>query len=280
MLRSILLLLLVGAAAAARAVETGPSAGCAAKSLATGRRIERQIEVGGMARRYILDVPDGVKPGLAVPLLFDFHGFGHSGAAVWKVSKFKDLAARQPFITVYPEGEPVNLLGRKGTGWEIFRIEGNRELAFVRAMLGVLEAEYCIDRRRVFSTGFSNGGFLSHLLACAMSDRIAAIAPVGGGMLDLPCDSPRPVPVLIHHGRQDAIVPVSRAQRLRDHWVERNRCKAPQPGDCSRYSECRDGAEVVYCEDDGSHHWPVVATERIWQFFETHPMPEGPGATE
>lgn len=258
------------------AAHAQPSTGCVATSVAGGRRIEKTIDVGGRTRRYLLDVPEGVKPGVAVPLLFDFHGFGHSGAAVWKVSKFKEIAARRPFITVYPEGETVRLLGREGAGWEIFASTGNRDLDFVRAMLDTIEADYCIDRRRVFSTGFSNGGFLSHLLACTMADRFSAVAPVGGGMLELPCNGSRPVPILIHHGRQDAVVPVTRAQRLRDHWVQHNGCRADPPGDCAPYRSCRDGADVVYCEDDGGHHWPDAATERIWSFFESHPIPQSP----
>ncbi len=250
--------------------------GCAAKSIENGRRLERTITVDGMVRTYILDVPDGVKPERPTPVLFDFHGFGHSGAGVWKVSAFKAIAEQDPFITVYPDGLSVHLLGRDGTGWDIFTLEGNRELAFVRAMLEGLESSYCIDSRRVFSTGFSNGAFLSHLLACTMADRFAAIAPVGGGALPLPCTPSRPVPTLIHHGRNDTIVPIERARTLRDLWAEKNGCTERVAQDCEWRRLCRDGAEVGYCEDGSEHHWPVAASQRIWSFFRAHPMPALP----
>jgi polyhydroxybutyrate depolymerase len=273
----VLVLVLVGEGDA-KSVEIAPlpSAGCNAASIESGRRIEKTIDVGGAERTYILDVPEGAKPGRPVPLLFDFHGFQHSGAGVWKVSKFGDLAARDPFLTVYPDGLPVKLEIRgtvwEGRGWQMGEIDGNRDLAFVRALLDDLERRYCIDRARVFSTGFSNGGFFSSLLGCAMADRFAAIAPVGGGPLNVPCAPPRGVPVLIHHGRFDDLIPPSRARQSRDDWVRVNACREATSNGCESNTECRDGAVVEYCEGEYGHTWPVEATGRIWEFFRKNPM--------
>ena len=279
-----------------------PSAGCAATTVETGRRIERTIEVDG-TRRYILDVPDSVRPQVPVPLLFDFHGFGHSGAGVWKVSRFKDIATREPFISVYPDGSTVHLLGRDGAGWDVFTSDDNRDLRFVSGLLDQIERTYCIDLARVYATGFSNGAYLSYRLACTQANRFAAVAPVGGAEVSLPCAPPRAVPVLIFHARNDEMVTVERARAARDAWAGRNQCGASNPdekrgrnsfsGDkrvaspfsgggglspspavsrCERYTGCRDDAAVEYCEGDFGHHWPVEATERIWAFFRAHPM--------
>lgn len=267
---AILTLLLVAGSAPVPA-DTLPN-GCTASTPTKGRRLERTIDVEGTSRTYILDVPDGVQPGTPVPLLFDFHGFRHSGAGVWKVSAFKGIAEREPFITVYPEGMSVHMLDLDGPGWEIFKIDGNRDLAFVRAMLAAIDDAYCIDRARVFSTGFSNGAFFSHLLACTMADRFAAVAPVAGGSLDLPCTPSRPVPIMIHHGRKDPVVKVERARTLRDAWVEKNGCGERSDESCEWRRGCRAGADVAYCENDDEHHWPPPATERIWSFFKAHPM--------
>ncbi|MGH7788097.1 MAG: alpha/beta hydrolase family esterase [Candidatus Binatia bacterium] len=226
-------------------------------------------------------MPDSVRAQSPVPLLLDFHGFGHSGAGVWNVSAFRPLAERAAFITVYPEGLPValRLRGEVHThaGWEIYSAEGNRDLAFVAALLDDLEQRYCIDRRRIFSTGFSNGAFFSALLACTMADRIAAVAPVSGGPLPLTCAPPRGVPILIQHGRQDDLIPIAAAHTMRDDWRRINGCPAATPPPagpaCVRWSACRDGAVVEYCEEDYAHTWPVQATERIWKFLAQHPMP-------
>ncbi len=263
---------MLGGLAAAREIPPLASTGCRAATVETGRPLQRTIDVDGVSRAYILDVPERIQPKTPVPVLFDFHGFGHSAAGVWRVSGFKELAARDGFITVYPDGLPVHLLGRDAPGWQIFSSEGNRDLTFTARLLDHIERTYCIDRARIFSTGFSNGAYFSHLLACRMADRFAAIAPVSGAQLPGACDPGRGVPVLIHHGRQDELVPVAQARAARDAWIQRNRCRQQVSDGCERHRKCRDGSEVQYCEGDFAHHWPPEATERIWQFFRAHPM--------
>ena len=163
---------------------------------------------------------------------------------------------------------------------------GNRDLAFTAALLERLEAEYCIDEARVFATGFSNGAFFSHLLGCAMADRFAAIAPVSGGLIT-PCAPARTVPVIMHHGTHDPLVDVERARQARDAWLQIDHCrqasntpakksgppqKTQASSGCEWYHQCRNGAEVEYCENDGGHRWPADAAARIWDFFRNHPM--------
>jgi len=272
-------LLLALPAFAADPVPARPSQGCSREQIEVGRRLVGSIDVAGVKREYILDVPDVVRPGAPAPLLLDFHGFGHSGAGVWNVSAFRDLSARAGFITVYPEGLPVQLTIRgteqQGPGWEISTVDGNRDLAFVRALLDDLERRYCIDRARIFATGFSNGAYFSALLGCALSDRIAAVAPVSGGSLRVACAPSRGVPILIQHGRQDPLIPIDRAHAARDEWLKVNQCGAAQNADgpsCERWTTCRSGAVVEYCEDDFAHAWPPQATERVWEFLQAHPL--------
>jgi polyhydroxybutyrate depolymerase len=265
--------LLLAAPGTRRAAAEDRSDGCAAAAIEKGARLERTIEVGGVPRSYILDVPETVAAGDAVPLLLDFHGFGHSAAGVWRVSGFRELGVRSRFITAYPQGLDVRLLGRVAPGWEIFSLDENRDVAFARALLDQVEAHYCIDRDRVYSTGFSNGAFLSHLLGCVLADRIAAIAPVSGGDLDLPCTPARPVSVIIHHGRADELIDVGRGRALFERWKRVASCPGEKAsGDaCNRAVDCRDGVEVAYCEFDGGHRWPAQATSRIWTFLFDHP---------
>jgi len=272
---------LIAASARADVIAPRPSQGCGLDHVDTGRRLAGRIEVGGVAREYILDVPDSIRPHTPAPLLFDFHGFGHSGAGVWAVSGFRDLAPQAGLITVYPTGLPVRLR-LKGAeferpGWEMFTIAGNRDLAFTRALLDDLERRYCIDRARVFSTGFSNGAFFSALLGCTMSDRFAAVAPVSGGRLKIECTPGRGVPILIQHGRLDDLIPIDAARQARDDWLKVDGCaadnKEPAGPACTRWGACRNGAAVEYCEEDVGHTWPPPATARVWEFLQQHPMP-------
>lgn len=300
------------AATAATAVAARPSTGCGQRTIATGRRIEQTITVGGAERQYILDVPETLVPGEPASVLFDFHGVGHSGAGVWNVSGFRDLAPRERFITVYPTGLPVSFTrGDRtfaGPGWEIRTLAPNRDVDFTLAVLDRLEGTYCLDRARVFSTGFSNGGFFSHVLACTHPERFAAIAPVSGGWLaSWSCTPSRPVPVLIQHGRQDDVIDVAEARRAFDAWLAIAGCAAPSAATtsssaasaatasssaastatapsstgsadvtCRTGSGCRDGAAVVSCEGDFAHRWPPSATQRVWEFLRAHPLRSSP----
>ncbi len=264
---------IASASSPALAVE---SPGCGS-AIQHGRRIERTADVGGVAREYILDVPRGVGSSEPVPLLFDFHGFGHSGAGVWQVSGFRALAKEHGFITVYPTGLPIVLTLRGQTytnnGWQMEPGTKNRDLRFVRAMLAEIGRDYCIDLDRVYATGFSNGAFFSSLLGCEMSETFAAVAPVSGGSLRSPCKPKRPVPVMIHHGSEDTLITVDRARASRDQWLDANGCgaaagaSAPEAPACMRYEPCRAASSVVYCEERFAHRWPSQATQRIWRFL-------------
>ncbi|MCX8073326.1 MAG: hypothetical protein N3C12_12880 [Candidatus Binatia bacterium] len=264
------------ACAAGNAFARAPSAGCGktdAGEEAAARGVEQELEVDGQKRTYILDVPPSALGRVPVPLLLDFHGFQHSAAGVWRVSEFKRLGEENGFVTAYPQGLPVQLLGREGAGWQIFTSENNRDLRFVRALIDHLAERYCIDRHRIYATGFSNGGFLAHLLACHMADVISGIAPVGAGLLPVPCTPARALPVIIHHGTIDDRVPIERARALRDRWRELNGCDVASDrtsDGCLVYRHCRSGGAVVFCESELGHHWPPGASERIWRFFEQH----------
>lgn len=262
------------------AAEPLPSSGCSRDVIDHGARLERTIDVGGTPRQVILDVPESARAGTPAPVLLDFHGFGHSGAGVWKVSEFKALATAKGFITAYPEGLPIRLTLRgesmEGAGWQMDGLDGNRDVAFTRALLDQLERDYCVDRRRIYSTGFSNGAYFSQVLACAMPERIAAVAPVSGGSLRFDCTPSRPVPILIQHGSQDDLIPASAARDARDRWRTLNGCQGDAQADgpaCQRWTDCRAAAVVEYCEEPYAHRWPPQATARVWEFLSAKTLP-------
>ena len=85
------------------------------------------------------------------------------------------------------------------------------------------------------------------------------------------------MPILIQHGRQDPLIPVDAARTARDDWLTVDRCAADSkqadgPA-CERWTTCRSGAVVEYCEEDFVHTWPPQATERVWTFLQHHPLP-------
>src|SRR5690349_18796236 len=81
-------------------------------------------------------------------------------------------------IAVHPDGTGAFLGWNAGDCCGTASASGVDDVGLVGAILDRLETEMCVDTARIYSTGFSNGGFLSHRLGCELSDRIAAIAPV------------------------------------------------------------------------------------------------------
>ena len=261
----LLLLVACGRSADGPARGAEATAACEGPARAAARGERRSIVVGGETREYLLDAPAS-EPGEALPIVLSFHGFRSTAWAHRWWTGLAGIARRERFILVNPEGhEGVRLVGTKGRGWDIWWGE-TRDVAFVRALLDALEAERCVDRRRVYATGMSNGGFFASLVGCMLSDRVAAIAPVAGAMPLRECQPARPPRVLMIYGSADAIVGADLVHAGRDWWARALGCSAPRSdGDCERYEGC--AAELVYCEGPHAHRWPSGASKRIWRFF-------------
>jgi len=116
-----------------------------------------------------------------------------------------DTSDQRGFIVAYPQGLRIGV----GVSWNAGSCCGNTsdDVGFVRDLVAQLESDYCIDPKRIFATGLSNGAMLSYRLACEASDVFAAVAPVAGAVVVQPCSPSRPVPILAFHGTGDTIVP-------------------------------------------------------------------------
>src|SRR5881392_3292332 len=126
----------------------------------------------GRKREYLLYVPrsyDGSKP---AALVISLHGAGLWGAAQKETSQWNRVADEYGFIVVYPSGEG-------GGGPRVWH-EGDeaapsRDVRFISELIDTLEARYNIDPQMIYANGLSNGGGMSFVLSCTMSDRIAAV---------------------------------------------------------------------------------------------------------
>ena len=168
------------------------------------------IVSGGLTREYKLYVPASYRAGTPVPLLFNLHGFGSNNLEQEAYGDFRPIADTANFIIVHPNGA-INALGARD--WNTFSAPGSGgvdDVAFLSALLDRLRTEYSINPNRVYSTGMSNGGFMSYELACKLSSRIAAVASVTGSITTARlavCTPQHPTPVLQIHGTADATVP-------------------------------------------------------------------------
>jgi polyhydroxybutyrate depolymerase len=168
------------------------------------------MTVGAREREYLLYVPEVADPSRKLPVVFAYHGGNGTARSMMQLTKFNEVADRESFVVVYPQGV--------GKSWNDGRVtqvsEAHRDnvddLAFFDAMLQRVAAQAPIDLKRVYVTGISNGGIFSHYLAANRTDKIAAIAPVVGAIADpfhkvfAPTSG---VSVLVVQGVDDKLVP-------------------------------------------------------------------------
>lgn len=255
---------------------------------------------GGIQRNYILYVPANYSASQAVPLLFNFHGYTSNATQQMWYGDFRPIADTAGFIIVHPEGT-VDASGNThfNVGWGGSSVD---DVSFTSALIDELAASYSLDQNRIYSTGMSNGGFMSFKLACELSDRIAAIGSVTGSMtLGSPngCNPTHPVPVMQIHGTADATVdyngtvfsePVS---SVLDFWKNFNNCDPTATIENMPNTSTTDGttverftfsngddcAEVIHYKiTNGSHTWAgtafssagtnydINASKEVWKF--------------
>ncbi len=292
-----------GASGASGAGGTTTAPGCSVKPLAAGSTQTIQIQHDGMQRSYILHVPKGYDGSKPVPLVLNFHGHGSNAVQQEYFSLMDGTSDADGFIVAYPEG--INGSWNAGVCCQ-FTGPTTDDVGFARAVVTDIESRTCIDDKRVYSTGMSNGGYLSHLLACKAADVFTAIAPVAG-VLGIPpsqCNPSRPVPVIEFHGIADPIVPYNGGDTLGSPsvpdtfkgWAARDGCTGSpvqtfQNGKatCMTYEQCSAGVKVTLCSiQDEGHCWPgtafcpptlgtpntdISANNEMWKFFTQYALP-------
>jgi polyhydroxybutyrate depolymerase len=144
------------------------------------------------------------------PLVLVFHEGGGTAEGTERMTGFSALADREGFLVAYAEGVGRNWSESREVTDSTAHGEKVDDVGFVKALIDAIGREHPVDPRRVYATGISNGGIFSHYLAARLSARIAAIAPVVGGMAEgiRSTFSPaQPVSVLILQGPSDPLVP-------------------------------------------------------------------------
>jgi polyhydroxybutyrate depolymerase len=192
------------------------------------------ITSGGVARSYILYVPAIYNPSVPTPLVFEFHGYTSSNTQQEYYGDFRSIADTANFIIALPQGLTYN----GNTGFANFGTvaQASVDINFTRDMIDTISAHYNINPCKIYSTGMSNGGFMSYDLGCFLSSRFAAIASVSGSMMSnhvSACNPLHPVPVIQFHGTSDAtvsytgtggIVSSIDVDTLIKRWVSINNC--------------------------------------------------------
>ena len=184
------------------------------------RSVKEKISSGGRPRTYRLYAPPALPRDVPAALVFVFHGGDGNGASAERLTGFDDLADREKFVVAYPDGWGKHWNdGRNVDAFDSVH-DGVDDAAFVASLIDAISAAYRIDPHRIYATGISNGAIFSNFLAARLADRIAAIAPVAGGLAEPMRASfrpARPVSVLIMNGTEDPLVPYAGGAVSRTH---------------------------------------------------------------
>jgi polyhydroxybutyrate depolymerase len=248
----------------------------------------------GFTRNYLYYIPSSLKPNHApAPLLIAMHGGGGDAKGMVRLTngRFNELAERDGWVVVYPAGMQKQWNDGR---YEMVQHPGAEremdDIGFLSKLIDKFVKEYGVDPRRVYVTGISNGGLMSNRLACELSDKVAAAAPVAASLsvlLSKNCNPSNSTPMLWINGDVDPLVPYQGGEikvlwtkrgkvlpvpEAVKFWAGRNGCDVGKPlvenlpdrdpddkttVERTTYGKMGSGHEVIlYTIHGGGHTWP------------------------
>lgn len=254
----------------------------------------------GQHRTYYLHTPPSYTATHPLPLLVALHGSGMQGKEMAQKTALSELADREGFIVVYPDG-----LKQK---WNVSGKSPEDNVEFVHALIDQMQQIRSLDAGRVYVVGLSNGGILAQKLACEAPDQIAAIATVAASLpiqFSSHCQTQKPISLLMINGTADSVVPwqggeppnvrvgrnlsIPPIPDVVNFWQQHNGCptkaKIEQPSnlvEVTDYQSCQAQSEIMLVALKGAGHvWAGGGygqspfgdtTQRVWQFFQRHSL--------
>lgn len=219
-------------------------------------------KVSASGVRYMVRTPSNYDATFAHPLLMVYAPAGQSRWASERLTGLTTAATGAGFVVVYADHLQLNIPSIEQLG----------------VIPDQVAKDWCIDQKKVYVTGHSDGGTAA--LALAVLDKTkkipAAIAPSAAGwtgkdLEEFQCREP--IPVMIMHSKNDSLFPGWGVQTS-TWWAGCNRCDVTKTkiveGGCRAYQGCASGGATLYCEGTGSHRdWPNL--NRMMLEFFAHP---------
>ncbi len=175
-----------------------PSPGCRVASAVPAGEQTVSYDAAGEDGLYIEDVPPSQTEARPLPLVFDLHGYLEPASLQNEITGLGRFGDAHGFVTITPQ---VNFSVQH---WDV--APNSADITYLGDLLGHVEHTTCVDQRRIFFAGYSNGAWMTSVIACDFSSRVAAVAPVAGLQDFSWCRSSRPVPVVAFHGTADPFV--------------------------------------------------------------------------
>lgn len=265
----------------------------------------------GVKRKYILHLPAGHPTSKPLPLVIVLHGGGQNAFLGRYITGMNRVADTEGFAVLYPNGSGrYRRVLLTWNGGDCCGYSTGRKIddsGYIADVVDHAVATGKFDPSRIYVAGFSNGAMLAYKFACEHSDKVAAIASVGGSMTGREQKPKSPVSVLIIHGTKDKHVPytggvgklakwgypVNRqsVQFAKTFWLTANHCQtkvseSQRDIHNERWTKGNNGSEVqILTIAGGSHSWPggkrvahygdkpyadLDASAECWRFFQDH----------
>ena len=261
-------------------------------------------------RNAIVYLPRNFNPSENLPLVINMHGFLTTSQFQFDYTQFHKLADTARCIVIYPDG--IDLRWNSGTFF--FVSSTVDDVGFLGDWMDRAAVLYNADLKKVYSMGYSAGGFMSYKLACDATNRVAAIAPNVASMVNdnlNTCVPARPINIAAFNGLSDPITPYTGIpgnfpgiDSIKHFWQIKNNCDVVPQIDTLpdirvdgtkvvRYSYRNCGQQiqqVFYKVINGGHVWPGAANiffdvlgkttldismnSEAWNFFKTKEIPE------
>jgi polyhydroxybutyrate depolymerase len=260
------------------------------------------------ARPYANVVPVGYAAGTPTPLVVLLHGYTASGATQEAYFRLTAVAQARTFLLALPDGTGA-------TGSQFWNAtdaccgfgQTVDDVAYLTAVIRDMQARYSVDAKRIFLVGHSNGGFMSHRMACDRSELIAGIVSLAGAVWadTARCTPSSPVNVLQVHGTLDAVIqygggvalagqpPYPGAETTVRTWATKNQCTGSMlegiGGDLDlvadvpfsetqrqRFTGCPAGAAAELWRIRGGSHVPAFNGDwanTLYTWLQAHPKP-------
>lgn len=251
-------------------------------------------------RSYYLHIPENLPSN--APLLFVLHGYGDNARRLSRSTlDLNQMADEKGYLVAYPQGSQ-DLLNQ--THWNAELADNftrTDDIGFLRELALFLQSEYNLNPTRTFTSGISNGGFMSYALVCQAPEVFKGAGSVIGTMSGKTwesCDSSIQVPILQISGIADTVVPIDGSMSLAggwggaphmdevmDRWASRANCDEKETDAVFtssttriRWRGCSAGQELWYYKIEGmGHDWPWTGNAagfsgaaELFDFLEEH----------
>jgi polyhydroxybutyrate depolymerase len=256
---------------------------CPAKSLSAGEHTFTIESANGITYKYYLVVPKSYKPNIPTPVVVVWHALSSDPDEARSVINLDENGEKNGVINVFPESadklwDVGSCCRDQATMFDAVNAARD-ELVFAKELVADVESKVCVDRKRIYTHGFSNGGMMSQMLACKAADIFAAAAPTAS-TLTIPqdeCKPTRPISIFMINGTADALVGYDATAFAEGitvpetfkMWSTLNKCTGEPvetlnkgQATCETYNKCAAGVVVTMCTvQDMGHCLPGMKTE-------------------